>query len=630
MCIDIPLVQGWQMISFHCISSNAFQILSSVQFGINDEIKTRDGGLVFARYDGTKWQGRLAKAGLSYAKGYMVYFSGSAGLVIKQSGEAQLPVEHVVLSRGWNWVGYAPFERSSINCDAYRAINVRAINCITVVSGQFTADDQVKTRSGNSVSFSNYDGSKFQGTLTELEPGVGYEVRVAQAVTFRYESSISGGEPTGGGGAKLSFNLLNSGCSAHFVLSDELGDFSDSATTIAAVLLNGDQIGYPIDGTMPTTSCDQVAAIGVVDGLVRGTSDTVSDGFAVGIIGKHGEKIKFKYWSALEQREYDVPWQYTLVPGDKLGSIASTPLQLEVSATPVCNPCESGCSHINSNGLMYALSPPFSDSYQCTATEAGKCMLHTSLTSYACHTGKDSDSPECYDKSCGADQNIINDGEARFSPWLAASAVGGLMLLCLSSGLLYRSGGKLRCWAANKDSDKVLMPCAPATNELVKDFVHVKEVEAAQLENLAARRGRVLGGSASQVPMAINKSSAPPAPPLLPSSNPQHISSSSSNQAGEVSRAGQRRASEPKTLMRQGSSRILELMQKTKSSSYATLEETSVGLISPGIISPSPEGSPEKKATMSKWQASPQGSSGPSEAAPSEAGPSEAAPSALT
>merc|ERR1712194_757518 len=112
-----------------------------------------------------------------------------------------------------------------------------------------------------------------------------------------------------------------------------------------------------------------------------------------------------------------------------------------------------------------------------------------------------------------------------------------------------------------------------------------------------------------------------PAPPLLPSSNPQHISSSSSNQAGEVSRAGQRRASEPKTLMRQGSSRILELMQKTKSSSYATLEETSVGLISPGIISPSPEGSPEKKATMSKWQASPQGSSGPSEAAPSEAGP---------
>ena len=32
----------------------------------------------------------------------------------------------------------------------------------------------------------NYDGERFQGPLTELEPGVGYEVFVAEDVTFRY------------------------------------------------------------------------------------------------------------------------------------------------------------------------------------------------------------------------------------------------------------------------------------------------------------------------------------------------------------------------------------------------------------------------------------------------------------
>jgi hypothetical protein len=36
------------------------------------------------------------------------------------------------------------------------------------------------------VRVTTYDGSTFQGGLVELKPGVGYEVKVTQAVTFRY------------------------------------------------------------------------------------------------------------------------------------------------------------------------------------------------------------------------------------------------------------------------------------------------------------------------------------------------------------------------------------------------------------------------------------------------------------
>ena len=297
------------MISFHCIGQtpNTFSILNSVPFGIDDEIRTRDGSLVFAKYDGTQWVGELETKGLSYAKGYEVFFSGTAGSVIRQSGEAQLPLENVVLSQGWNWIGHAPFENYDINSG------------ITVVSGQFNANDQIKTRSGNNLLFSNYDGSRFQGGLSQLKPGVGYEVHVAQAVTFQYNTSTSSSDSPQG-----------NGCTAHFVNSGNLSEFDDTvarlhdtATMLATVMLNGDQIGYPIDGTTHTTTCDQIAAIGVADGLVRGTSDIISKGFAVSILGTAEDLIAFKYWNGLLQQEYDVHFSYTMVAGGMVGSFAS-------------------------------------------------------------------------------------------------------------------------------------------------------------------------------------------------------------------------------------------------------------------------------------------------------------------
>ena len=181
-CTDIPLVQGWQVVSFQCSGEapNGFDMLSSVSFGQNDIIMTRDGTVVFATYDGAAWQGQLKATGLSYARGYKVLFSGPAVSVITQSGEPQLPVEDVVLSGGWNWIGHAPLENYEINSG------------IEVVSGQLSVDDRIKTRSGNTLSQSTFDGTEFQGPLSKLKPGVGYEFYVAQLVTFRYRTGEAG------------------------------------------------------------------------------------------------------------------------------------------------------------------------------------------------------------------------------------------------------------------------------------------------------------------------------------------------------------------------------------------------------------------------------------------------------
>ena len=177
-CTDITLDTGWQMISFNCIdqASSGFGTLTSAPFKANDKIFSRDGNLAFATYDGEEFQGELVTMGLSYARGYSIFFTGMAGSVIRQSGNAQFPVEDVVLSTGWNWLGHALFENYDINSG------------IEIVSGQFSENDSFKSRSGNIVSTCSFDGSQFQGSLSVLAPGVGYEVFVAQAVTLRYKA----------------------------------------------------------------------------------------------------------------------------------------------------------------------------------------------------------------------------------------------------------------------------------------------------------------------------------------------------------------------------------------------------------------------------------------------------------
>ena len=161
------------MISFNCIegSSSLEVVLGSATFETDDKILSREGTLLFATFSGTTWVGNLV--GVSSARGYKIFFSGEVGAALTQSGGAA-PVEDVELSRGWNWIGHTPFISYGINSGG-----------VTAVLGIFTVDDQIKTRSG-SVAFTTYDGSKFQGGLVELGPGVGYEVKVAQAVTFRY------------------------------------------------------------------------------------------------------------------------------------------------------------------------------------------------------------------------------------------------------------------------------------------------------------------------------------------------------------------------------------------------------------------------------------------------------------
>ena len=159
---------------------DTFQVLSSANWQIDDKIVTRDPFLKFAGFDGEKFVGGLINNDqLSMSLGYKVLYTGTPGAVLEQTGLPQLPVENVMLRKGWNWIGHAP-------------LSTYLIDEIAPVVGSFSADDQLKTRAGTSLKVGTCTGhisgggAQWAGDLVQLTPGIGYEFKVSQAVTFCY------------------------------------------------------------------------------------------------------------------------------------------------------------------------------------------------------------------------------------------------------------------------------------------------------------------------------------------------------------------------------------------------------------------------------------------------------------
>ena len=55
------------------------------------------------------------------------------------------------------------------------------------LSAKFSTDDRFMQRTLGTLRLAHFDGEKFEGSLVDLEPGFGYEVFVANDVTFSYD-----------------------------------------------------------------------------------------------------------------------------------------------------------------------------------------------------------------------------------------------------------------------------------------------------------------------------------------------------------------------------------------------------------------------------------------------------------
>jgi len=201
------------------------------------------------------------------------------------------------------------------------------------------------------------------------------------------------------------------GCPPRWVPGD-VSHMHDTASMVPAIVtLNGVQIGHPVEagpdgqgkehGTDGSTSCDEIAAIGVRDGVVRGVSSLIASGFSIGMIGDHGEQIEFRYWNSKQGKEYFVDSQYTMASNEQVGSFAKgKEINLVLSDKYLCKPCANRCSH-------YLVEPPGSKvdpfvlqlgaSEGCVENPAkGTCELTSSGVARHCLAGPLVTSPECY------------------------------------------------------------------------------------------------------------------------------------------------------------------------------------------------------------------------------------------
>ena len=341
-CVDITLVRGWQLISFHCLGmrTDGFDVMDPVQTGfeLGDSIATQSSmatsqlssasangtgnPLVSASFNGTGFDGPLRSMGLSYSLGFRLLYSGPVPTSIRlwgrpsfdvYGGPPELPAMDVVLHQGWNWIGHAPFS-------AYELAQV------VVTSGGFSADDLIVTRVGDTVSFSVFDGSAFLGSLATLEQGRGYQVFVSHATTFTYAVASQRR-------ASRRLQTTNLGCTARFVASANLSFMPVAAFVVPAVVVDtSDELpmGFPSDGTSAATTCDQLIAVGVSDGKVRGTSDYLSSGFTLAYLGTAGEEIEFRFWHAASQTEYYSRDRVTMMADGRLGNL-STPYVMRMT-----------------------------------------------------------------------------------------------------------------------------------------------------------------------------------------------------------------------------------------------------------------------------------------------------------
>ena len=177
-------------------------------------------------------------------------------------------------------------------------------------------------------------------------------------------------------GIYLPPSSLPDACPPRWVVGD-VSRFSAIASMVPAIpMLDGVQIGHPVEtGPGGAKFCDQIASIGVEDGIVRGVSFQIDTGFSVPIIGNAGELIEFRYWNGAIGKEYFSEYRYTMVDSGQIGSFApGGTFKLVLRETPYCTPCESCTNYLLDLGTsMVTVAFPPGD--ECAEVE-GVCQIN--------------------------------------------------------------------------------------------------------------------------------------------------------------------------------------------------------------------------------------------------------------
>ncbi|MEZ4697569.1 MAG: LamG-like jellyroll fold domain-containing protein [Rhodothermales bacterium] len=161
----VNLAAGWTWISLNKtpVDPSVDAVLADIVASPGDLVKTSGQFSIYDEQFG--WVGTLAD--INPGPGYQVYVQQSGGFV-PGGTIVDLGTNPISVSPGWNWIGYLPQAAQPVG---------DALSSLTPVNG-----DVIKSQFG----FAQFDTGTWYGSLTDMQPGVGYQLNVANAGTLTY------------------------------------------------------------------------------------------------------------------------------------------------------------------------------------------------------------------------------------------------------------------------------------------------------------------------------------------------------------------------------------------------------------------------------------------------------------
>jgi hypothetical protein len=160
----VNLAAGWNWISFNVLPADLS--LNSVFAGIVNQVEQVKTQTQSAIRSGGNWKGDLANmSGIGQYKMYKVKVSAACTLNV--TGTAIGSATPIALVTGWNWVAYLPTSAMPI------------ATALDSIKGQVL---EVKSLTKSAT----YSGGAWSGTLTQLQPGQGYAIKMSAPGTLIY------------------------------------------------------------------------------------------------------------------------------------------------------------------------------------------------------------------------------------------------------------------------------------------------------------------------------------------------------------------------------------------------------------------------------------------------------------
>ncbi|HEX9659442.1 MAG TPA: LamG domain-containing protein, partial [Rhodothermales bacterium] len=164
-----PMAEGWTWFSVNREGGNVNQVLSTIPAHHGDLLR---GQTAEAQFDSTGgWTGALRT--LVPGAGYRIRLQQPT--VFRITGEAVDEVDPIKLEPGWNWVGYLPAKRLSVD-DALESLSDK------VQQGDLVVGQR---------SFAQYvSGKGWIGSLDAMAPGESYTISLARGGELRYPTDV--------------------------------------------------------------------------------------------------------------------------------------------------------------------------------------------------------------------------------------------------------------------------------------------------------------------------------------------------------------------------------------------------------------------------------------------------------